>query len=374
MSNSMAAVKYREEGFPPKQLDWQRLIPLIGPANAALARYEGVLQGIPNVQVLLSPLISQEAVLSSKIEGTQATLGEVLEFEAGEETASPEKKDDIQEVLNYRRAMQYAVNALSDLPLSLRVVRDTHRVLLSGVRGGDKAPGEYRRIANWIGSAGCRMEDARFVPPGADRIPNLMSRWEKYIHEDSPDKLVQLAIVHAEFEAIHPFLDGNGRIGRLLIPLFLVDKGLLTHPYFYVSAYMEAHRDEYYERLLEVSRDRDWTGWLAFFLRALIEQARDNGSKAVAIIDLYQDKKSWIAETTRSQYALRALDWFFSRPIFKTSDFVSSAGIPKSTAKRIVRDATHQGLLQEIRPASGRRPAILAFSELLNIAEGRTVF
>lgn len=372
----MVVVKYHEGGFPPKegQLDWLRLLPLIGPANAAVARYAGVLHGIPNAQVLLSPLTAQEAVLSSKIEGTQATLGEVLEFEAAEETAVGEKRDDIQEVLNYRRAMRHAVEMLQELPLSLRVVRGAHRVLMQGVRGQHKAPGDFRRIPNYIGRPGRPLEEARFVPPEPARVPDLMSSWEKYLHGPAPDKLVQLAIIHAEFEAIHPFLDGNGRIGRLLVPLFLVDKGLLTRPDFYVSAYLEARRDEYCDRLLAVSQDGDWTGWCVFFLTALTEQAKDNESKAKAILDLYQVKKDWIADKTHSQYAVRALDWFFSRPIFKTSDFVASADIPKPTASRIVRVVRDEGLLREVRPGSGRQAAILAFSELLNIAEGRAVF
>jgi Fic family protein len=370
----MAVVRYHQGRFPPPQLDWERLIPLIGPANAAVARYEGVLHGIPNAQVLLSPLMSQEAVLSSKIEGTQATLGEVLEFEAAEESATGAKRDDIQEVLNYRRAMRHAVSALEKLPLSQRVARDTHRVLMQGVRGENKAPGDYRRIPNWIGPPGCTVETARFVPPGADRVPDLMSGWEKYLHGEAPDKLVQLAILHAEFEAIHPFLDGNGRIGRLLVPLFLVDKKLLTSPDFYVSAYLEARRDEYYDRLLAVSRDGDWTGWCAFFLTALTEQARDNEAKAKAILDLYAQKKEWITDETHSQHAIRALDWFFSQPIFMVSHFVDLSQIPGRTASRIVRLARDGGLLRELRPASGRRSAILVFPDLLNIADGRSVF
>ncbi len=360
--------------FPPPDLDWPRLLPLIGPANAAVARYEGVLHGIPNADVLLSPMTSQEAVLSSKIEGTQATLGEVLEFEAGEESASDEKRNDIQEVLNYRKAMWHAVSMLKRLPLSQRVVRESHRVLMQGVRGENKTPGEYRRIPNWIGPAGCTVEAARFVPPGANHVNGLMSEWEKYLQGQALDKLVQLAIVHAEFEAIHPFLDGNGRIGRLLVPVFLVSTELLSSPNFYVSAYLEAQRDEYCERLLAISRDGDWTGWCRFFLTALTEQAKDNEAKAKAILALYQSRKDWVVEQTHSQYAVRALDWFFSRPIFRTSDFVASAGIPAPTANRLLRVVRDNGLLRELRAGRGRRAAILAFTELLNIAEGRSVF
>lgn len=370
----MPTVMYHEGRFPPDCLDWDRLVPLIGPASAAMARYEGVLHGVPNAQVLLAPLTTQEAVLSSKIEGTQATIGEVLEFEASEDSATGEKRNDIQEVLNYRRAMRHAVSALRNLPLSQRVLRQTHRVLMHGVRGENRSPGDYRRLANWIGPAGCTMETARFVPPAADRVPELMSRWERYLHDEAKDKLVQLAILHAEFEAIHPFLDGNGRIGRLFVPLFLVEKKVLATPDFYVSGYLESRREEYYERLLAVSRDNDWTGWCHFFLTALTEQARSNEAKAKEILELYRTKKDWIVDSIRSQFAIRALDWFFGRPIFKTSDFVTSVEIPKPTANRIVRLARDGGLLRELRSASGRRPAILVFPDLLNIVEGRSVF
>ncbi len=194
------------------------------------------------------------------------------------------------------------------------------------------------------------------------------------IHREELDKLVQLAIVHAEFEAIHPFLDGNGRLGRLIVPLFLVSKGLLSKPNFYVSEYLERNRGEYYDRLLAVSRDSDWTGWCVFFLKALIHQAETNQAKALKILELYNEKKIWIAEITRSQYAVRALDWIFHRPIFRTSDFLATSEIPNPTATRVLREVRNNGLLVELRPHSGSRAAILAFSELLNIAEGKDAF
>jgi Fic family protein len=255
------------------------------------------------------------------------------------------------------------------LPLSQRVVKGAHAVLMQGVRGQNKSPGEYRRSAVWIGPAGCAVEQARFVPTSAEDVPDAMSALDVYLHSVAPDLLVQLAILHAEFEAIHPFLDGNGRLGRLLVPLFLVEKKLLSSPNFYISAYLERHRGEYYERLLAVSRDDDWTGWCVFFLNALIQQAEGNQSKAVAILELYRQKKEWIAEVTHSHHAVRALDWFFSRPVFKTSDFVTLAGIPKPTASRILSLTRDQGLLRELRPARGRRAAIYALPELLNITE-----
>lgn len=370
----MPPVLYHLGKFPPNELDLQRLLPLVGPANAELARYDGILAAIPNPNVLLAPLTTQEAVLSSRIEGTQATFGEVLEFEAGFDPASEEKKADIHEVLNYRAALQNAVKQMETLPLSQRLIRDAHWVLMQGVRGQNKSPGEYRRIPNWIGPKGCTLETARFVPPGANFLSDAMSSWEHYLHAETPDKLIQLAILHAEFEAIHPFLDGNGRLGRLLVPLYLMSNNLLSSPTFYASAYLEAHRDEYYDRLLAVSRDNDWTGWCVFFLTAIIEQARSNHAKAKAILDLYQEKKLWIAELTHSHHAIKALDWFFSRPIFKAPDFYASEQIPSSTARRILKILTDEGILRTLRPGKGRSPAILAFSQLINIAEGHEVF
>jgi Fic family protein len=372
----MSAVLYHYGGFPPNQLDWPRLLPLIGPASAAVARYDGVLDGVPNTAVLLAPLTAQEAVLSSRIEGTQATLGEVLEFEAQGELfdESTPKKADIREVLNYRAALLEAIRLLDTLPLSQRLIRETHRVLMQGVRGHSKAPGDYRRVANWIGPPGCSIEEARFVPCAADKLPAAMDNWEKYLHTEAPDRLVQLAVAHAEFEAVHPFLDGNGRLGRLMVPIFLYSQKLLSRPSFYLSAYLEQHREAYYERLLAISRDGDWTGWCEFFLSALISQAEENQRKAQDILDLYRTRKDWIVEVTRSQFAVRGLDWMFQRPIFKTTDFAETAGIPNPTANRILRVIRDGGMLRELRPASGRRAAILAFRELLNIAEGREAF
>ena len=279
----MPSVRYHRGAFPPSKLDWLRLVPLLGPASAALARYDGILSAIPNPQVLLSPLTTQEAVLSSRIEGTVATMAEVLEYEAeaGPDESDTEKVADIHEVLNYRQAIREAKDMLSELPLSGRLIRSAHKTLLQGVRGKNKAPGEYRKNQNLIGQLGCTEETARFVPIGAGDLPSGMSAWEKYLNGREPDALVQLAIVHAEFEALHPFLDGNGRLGRMLIPLFLFERKLLAAPTFYLSAYLEARREEYYDRLLAVSRDGDWTGWCVFFLGALTAQAESNATPSI---------------------------------------------------------------------------------------------
>ncbi|MBI5549894.1 MAG: Fic family protein [Desulfobacterales bacterium] len=369
-------VHYHEGQFPPRKIDWERLIPLIGPASAALARFDGALAAVPNAAVLLSPLMTQEAVLSSRIEGTQATMGDVLEYEAGvaPKDADPRQTADIQEVLNYRKAMWRAVELLDELPLCQRVLKEAHRVLMEGVRGRGKAPGEYRRIPNWIGPPGCTMEDAKYVPISSDRLPAAMDRWEHYIHADAPDRLVQLAMLHAEFEALHPFLDGNGRLGRMFVPLFLFSINALRSPMFYISAYLEARRDQYYERLLAVSRDGDWTAWCIFFLTAIGAQANENHDKAIAILNLYEAEKNRIMALTRSQFAIKALDFLFKRPIFPVSAFYSESGIPDPSARKILKTLRENQFFNTLRETKGRQPAVLVFRDLLNIAEGRQVF
>jgi Fic family protein len=370
-------VHYHLGKFPPDNLDWSRLIPLLGPAGAALARYDGLLQAIPNASVLLSPMTTQEAVLSSRIEGTYATMGEVLEFEAAgpEDFLDPDKSEDIREVLNYRRAMQQATEDLQSLPLCNRLIRNAHAALLSGVRGSDKGPGEFRGFQNYIGAPGSRLAEVRFVPIAPGRVlDDGMARWEKYLHEETPDVLVQLAIAHAEFESLHPFLDGNGRIGRMIIPLFLFVRGQLHAPMFYLSDYLESNRQEYCDRLLAVSRDDDWTGWCLFFLHAIIRQATQNEIKTRRILDLYQKRKSWILATTHSHRAIPALDFLFNTPIFNSTTFTARMEIPAQTARRILNLLSNEGILKVLKPSRGQQPPIYAFSELLNIAEGRNVF
>ena len=377
MPASAKPVRYHVGKFPPPSLEWPRLIPLLGPASASLARYDGLLSAIPNAAVLLSPLTTQEAVLSSRIEGTQATMGEVLEYEAGgvSETLDPEKRADIEEVLNYRQAMRQAQEMLKTLPLCNRLVRTLHETLLSGVRGHDKARGKFRAIQNYIGVLGKPIDEARFVPIDPGNLEEGMLRWERYLHEPAADSLVQLAIVHAEFESLHPFLDGNGRIGRMTIPLFLFDRKLLHGPMFYLSEYLESNKQEYCDRLLAVSRDDDWTEWCVFFLQALTKQAAENEAKARRILTLYQSRKEWAIQHVHSQYAIRALDFLFNTPIFNASHFIAESKIPGPSGRRILGIlSAKKGLLKTVRPSSGRRPAVYAFSELLNITEGKKIF
>ncbi len=369
-------VQYHTGSFPPTELNLEKLIGLVGKANAAVARYDGLLSAVPNASVLMSPLTTQEAVLSSRIEGTQATMGEVLEYEAKGESSdfSSPKEADIWEVLNYRKAMRAAESMLQELPLSQRLIRETHRILLSGVRGHSKSPGEYRKIPNWIGPHGCTIEEARYIPIAANKLSDGMSNWEQFIHTETSDRLIQLALLHAEFESLHPFLDGNGRLGRMIIPLFMYQSGLIQRPMFYISSFLEANRDIYYDKLLAVSRDNDWTGWCSFFLTAIINQADENLKKATAILELYNQMKTRFVELTHSQYSIHALDWIFERPIFKSSDFVRSPNIPKPTASRILNVLKSNKILIVLEEGSGRKAAVLAYSDLLNIAEGRNTF
>jgi Fic family protein len=363
---------YVPQALPLTGLDYGRLIRKIGPANAALARYDGLPQSVINPDVMLSPLTNREAVLSSKIEGTQATVDEVLEFEAGMEFEG-EKVQDIQEIVNYRKALALATKALADRPLNLALIRAMHGVLMDSVRGEDKAPGQFRLNQNWLGPQGCEIEQATFVPPSPLQLLDHLEAFERYLATDDIDALIQVAVVHAQFELIHPFTDGNGRIGRLLIPLFLFQKRTLATPMFYLSEYLESHRELYYARLRGISHDGEWTAWVEFFLDAIIEQAWANTSRVRAILELYGRMKGRISELTRSQHALRILDALFDRPIFPWNEFVARSAIPKQTASRVLRILLDAGILSVMRPAGGRQPAILAFRELLNCAEGREV-
>lgn len=367
---------YIPDALPLQGLDHALLLPLVGRANAALARYDGLLAGIPNPAVMLSPLTTQEAVLSSKIEGTQATVDEVLEQEAGL-LKEGEKYKDIQEISNYRLALFQARKYLEAYPIRLGFIRELHRTLMDSVRGQDKTPGEFRLDQNWIGKIGCSIEQATFVPPNPLQLPDHLRAWEQYLDSDDVDFLIQAAVVHAQFELLHPFKDGNGRIGRILIPLFLYQKRVLSQPMFYLSEYLENHRDEYYERLKGISAAGDWNGWIAFFLKAITEQAGQNGTRVVAIKALYEEMKGIIHETTRSQYTVHLLDAIFSKPIFKTSDLAQKLseehGIHEKTAPALLRQLRDAGILRELRAGSGRRSATLCFPRLINLAEGREV-
>ena len=273
-------------------------------------------------------------------------------------------------MLSYRHAMRRAETLLSELPLSQRVIRESHSILLAGVRGKNADPGNYRRVPNWIGTPGCTIESAKFVPIGADKVPEAMSRWERFMHQDVADQLVQLALLHAEFEAIHPFLDGNGRLGRMLVPLFLWQKKHIRAPTFYISSYFESHRDAYCESLHAVSRDGNWTGWCQFFLQAVRTQAEDNVKKTQDILNLYESLKKHIPSLTRSPNTVLALDWIFERPVSTSVDFAHRADISSATASRLLDVLCKNEILKVISFGGGRLPKVFIFNALLDIAEG----
>ena len=361
------------DALPITDLNWRRLLPIVGRANAALARYDGMLQTLPNPAVLLSPMTANEAVLSSRIEGTQATLDEVLEFEAGIQN-SDGRSSDLEEVSNYRIAVSIAESALDDRPLSLSLVKAVHQRLMQGVRGRDKEPGSFRREQNWIGRRGDPIERARFIPPSPLQLQDALEEWERYLQSSNEDPIVQTAVAHAQFEILHPFKDGNGRIGRILIPLLLHQKGSLSRPMFYVSEFLEAHRDEYYDALLSVTAGSGWDRWLEFFMEAVTSQAEANLGKVRAIRDLYEDMRKRFVEVTHSQFAMAAVDVFFMRPIISGPDFSRLAAFNnRITANGMLRQLEGAGLIKKLRTGVGRLAAVYAMPQLINIAEGRPV-
>lgn len=359
---------YIPETLPLPSLDWVRFITLIGQANAELARYDGILQGIINPAVLLSPLTTKEAVISSKIEGTQASLEEVLQYEASPDVKT-EKYNDIQEIINYREAMRFAIQWLKERQITLSLIKQIHGGLLDSVRGKDKARGNFRTGQNYIGKPGTPIGQATYIPPDPLMLKDCLDNFEKYIHYEEKDRLVQLAIIHAQFEVIHPFMDGNGRLGRMLIPLFLYDKKVLHSPMFYISEYLEANRDEYYGRLLAVSNEKKWNDWIEFFLKAIVAQAKINSVRAKKILDLYDTKKERIAKATRSQYVIKILDTLFKKPIFSSTDFIKTSGIPRRSALWLLRILKKEKIISVLRKSSGRRPEILGFNKLIDIIE-----
>jgi Fic family protein len=361
---------YIPEKLPPASLDYRGLIGLVGEASAALARYDGLLQAMVNPEILLSPLTTKEAVLSSRIEGTQATMDEVLQHEAGMVAVDERKQQDIQEIVNYRFTLLQAEKELKNKPLSLFFIRQMHKALLSGVRGVHKEPGTFRDRQNWIGKPGTPIERADYIPPEPHLVQHYMDDLEQYIQSNKNDVLLHSAVIHAQFELIHPFLDGNGRIGRLLIPLFLYYRKRLTRPMFYISEYLESNRDEYYARLGEVSISKDWNGWLEFYLQAIQQQGKKNADRVLRILELYQQMRTRIRELARTQYGAEITDALFDKPIFRASDVVKKTNIPKQTIMPVLKHLLDAKIIIQIREARGRRPAVLKFPELLAITEG----
>ena len=361
---------YIPRPFPPSNLALEPILALVGRANASLARYDGLLESLVNPQVLLSPLLMKEAEFSSRIEGTIATANEVYQREAGEDFG-PEKAADIQEVLNYRHTLRMAGDSIQKRPVSLHLIRQMHETLMSGVRGKNKNPGNFRDTQNWIGPRGCSMEEATYVPPPPFTLDDLLDNFIQYLNaqQDDIDPIVQTAMMHAQFEMIHPFDDGNGRIGRILIPLFLTQKHCLVSPTFYISRYLESHREEYNGRLELISKDGDWLGWIRFFLEALVEQANNNLYLIRQVIQLYEDKKREISALLHTDQAIHVVDLLFDTPVFRATDVHLRLGIQRQRAANYIRALREAGIIIEIRPARGRRAALLSFEDLWRITD-----
>lgn len=295
----------------------------------------------------------------------------MLKFEAGEAPQQQSRVFDIQEILNYREALWRAQDELRTRPFNLNLLLELHSVLLDSVRGREKARGQFRRSQNWIGPAGCPIQHAEFVPPHPLVLNKYISAWEKYYHQETPDLLVQLAIVHAQFEIVHPFMDGNGRLGRILIPLFLFEKQLLSRPVFYLSSYFERNRDEYVNCLRALGRQKGaWNRWIEFFLVAITRQAEANTEAARSIIDLYERLKERVITLTHSRFAIPILDVLFEHPVLSTRHFEKRSGLPsKPMIMELLKKFRTANILSVIREASGSRAQILLFKELFDLCE-----
>lgn len=353
--------------LPLDCIDWARLVPIIAAANESLGRYDGCLRGLVNKEILLSRWDEQEAVLSARIEGTVTTLGEVLEFGVIG-AVHGEARDDLREVLNYGRALRAAATSLGERPFGIGLIKDAHRLLLDSARGRDKTPGSVRRGQNYLVARGPDGEqEVRYTPPHPIHVASSLENLETYFHHAEQDTISHCGIIHAQFEIIHPFEDGNGRIGRMLVPLFLYWKRKLVSPSLYVSAYLQEHRDEYYARLAAIESSGEWTEWLQFFVGAVRNQAEENCRTAMAIHELYEDTKRLIDAKVHTQFALRVLDALFHFAVFQSRDFCSYTDIRRPTAQVILRLLRGAGIISVPRPKSGRRPAIYRFDKLVQL-------
>jgi Fic family protein len=361
---------YIPRSLPLNDINWVQHIEMMGKANRALAKYEGILRGIVNQDVLLSPLTTQEAVISSKIEGTTVTLEDVLEYNGDVKSDFDARQtQDIIEVENYRKAMNRAVELSRYNPLTIDTVKELHLILLTGARGRNKDPGKTRTTQNYLGQTGATIKSATFIPPKPEDVQSALQNWENYLRMEEKDPLVQLAVLKAQFELIHPFLDGNGRIGRMLVPLILYHKKILSSPLFYISAYFEEHQLQYYTRLNAISKENDWDGWISFFLQATFEQAEDNCAKATEILHLYSVMKQKIHETLKSKYSIQVLDFLFSYPIFTSTKFIKETGIPKQSAVNLMDQLEKNEIIIIRKIGKGRTPSSYRFERLLEISK-----
>jgi len=348
----------------PPPIEWT---PTLAVALADASNLVGKLAGegrrLPNPHI--RPFVRREAVFSSRIEGTQSTLGELLASEAG--AAVERSPEDLREVGNYVVALEYGIKRLKTLPLSLRLVRELHRKLMTGVRGHHATPGEFRRTQNWIGPPGVTLAQATYVPPLPDSLLNHLSAWEKFLHDRMLPPLVHAALAHYQFEAIHPFLDGNGRIGRLLITLELCERQVLPAPFLYLSAFFDATRADYYSGLRGISENGDWSRWLQYFLNGVARQAEDALSRAERAHKLLANWRQKLAGDAHAKVALQIIDLLGANPFMTPRGAQKRLGIAYNTIMRAIGQLEKQGIIEEVTGA--RRARVYCARKLLQIFE-----
>lgn len=335
---------------PPVELEAD-LLSLLEQAGTELGRLDGIARVIPDPDFFVSMYVRREAVLSSQIEGTQSTLEDLLEREIG--ASADDQRSDVLDIVNYVQAMNFGLERLETLPVSLRLIREIHRELLKDGRGSHATPGEFRKTQNWIGPDGATIEQATFVPPPVPEMETALAELEGFLHEEGRySTLIEVGLAHAQFETIHPFLDGNGRVGRLLNTFLLVQRGVLRKPLLYLSYYFKLHRTEYYDRLMAVRLKGDWEGWLRFFLRGVVQTAREASATAGSIFELRESHRGLIIERGLGDNALRLLSTLFRQPMINVNLAASFLGTTYPTASRLVTGLEDLGILREI---TGRR-------------------
>lgn len=349
----------------PPDISWTAdLVRSLSDADRMIGRLAGEGGRLPNPHLLIRPFVRREAVLSSRIEGTQATLGELLAAEAG--AAVERSPADLREVGNYVVALEHGTKRLKKLPLSLRLVRELHQKLMTGVRGEYATPGEFRRSQNWIGPPGATLANAAHVPPPPSALMSCLGDWEKFLHEHSLPPLVQIALIHYQFEAIHPFADGNGRVGRLLITLFLVERSILPTPLLYLSAFFEATRRDYYDRLQAVTERGAWADWLQYFLNGVARQSEDALRRAERINRHLEEWRRAISESP-SKVPLALVDQLAANPFVTVKGAAKRLGVAFTTAQRAVRKLEELSILTEVSQA--KRDRVYCAKLLLDILE-----
>ena len=349
----------------PPPLTWDESLTVnLSSADRAIGRLAGEGRRLPNPHLLIRPFVRKEAVLSSRIEGTQATLGELLAAEAG--AAVARSPADLREVGNYVASLEYGLERLETLPVSLRLVREVHECLMRGVGGDVATPGEFRRSQNWIGPPGCTLNDATYVPPPPSELAPCLDSWERFLYDDSLPPLLHAALAHSQFEAIHPFLDGNGRVGRLLITLLLVSRGIIPSPLLYLSAYFEATRAEYYARLLGVTERGEWEEWLIYFLRGVALQSDDAVNRIQRIDDLLSHWKQGLARS-QSRLPERALDLFTENPFWTVGGVAGRLEVAFTTAQRAIDRLEEASVVARVGEA--RRNRVYCAGAILDVLE-----